>query len=168
MPVINALRRADGDKLVLYPYSTAWTELFRTSVDPYETNNLAANTNFAALRSSLTGELREHMSRFGLLDGRIHSAGPGSAKLRFQTGGPLKYRLESSSDLVSWTPVALGTNVSTAEAFLGRGQPWSLPLATNGDRGFYRLMQVDDGTAAYSKWSGTGNRPETPRHQPVP
>ncbi len=168
MPVINALRRADGDKLVVYPYSTAWTELFRTAVDPHETNNLAANTNFAGLRTSLAGELREQMSRFGLLDARIQTAGAGAAKLRFQTGGPLKYRLESSSDLVTWAPVALGTNSSTTNAFLGRGQPWSLPLGTNRSSGFYRLMQVDDGTAAYSKWSGTGNRPESPLHQPVP
>jgi arylsulfatase A-like enzyme len=168
MPVINALRRADGDKLVLYPFSNAWTELFRTAVDPYETNNLAGNTNFAGLRSSLASELREHMSRFGLLDARIQAAGADTAKLRFRTGGPLKYRLEFSSDLQTWTPALLGTNNSTTNAFLGRGQPWSLPLDTAGDQGFYRLMQVDDGAAAYSKWSGTGNRPDNPRHQPVP
>lgn len=168
IPVINALRRADGDKLVLYPYSNAWTELFRTAQDPYETNNLASNTNFAGLRTSLTSELREHMARFGLLDGHIHTAEPGTPKLRFQTGAPLKYRLESSADLQTWTPVRFGTNNSTTNAFLGRGQPWSLPLETTNSREFYRLTQIDDGNAAYPKWSGTNNRPDNPLHQPVP
>lgn len=168
IPVINALRRADGDKLVLYPYSNAWTELFRTAQDPYETNNLASNTNFAGLRTSLTGELREHMARFGLLGGRIHTAEPGTPKLRFQTGAPLKYRLESSADLQTWTPVRFGTNNSTTNAFLGRGQPWSIPLETTNSKEFYRLTQIDDGNAAYPKWSGTNNRPDNPLHQPVP
>jgi arylsulfatase A-like enzyme len=168
IPVINALRRADGDKLVLYPYSTAWTELFRTALDPYETNNLAAHQDFAGLRASLTGELRAQMVRFGLLDAQIHTPAAGGPRLRFQTGAPLKYRLESSADLQTWTPVKLGTNNSTTNAFLGRGQPWSLPLtATNGAE-FYRLSQIDDGNAAYPKWSGTGSRPENPLHQTVP
>ncbi len=125
----------------------------------YETNNLAADTDSTALLASLAGILRSQMTQFGLVDGRIHTPEPGA---------PLKYRLESSVDLQTWTPVRFGTNNSTTNAFLGRGQPWSFPLAMTNGKEFYRLNQIDDGNAAYPKWSGTNNRPDNPLHPPVP
>ena len=110
-PVANvrpyiSLVHENGLKIVRYQENASWNELFdtRTSVDPYEINNIISSAALVDQQNRVTMEdlLSEEMYNtdfLKILKNNITNSG-GSLTLAAGEGSPFK--LESSSDLLSW------------------------------------------------------------------
>jgi N-acetylglucosamine-6-sulfatase len=123
-PALLAWRNMDGEKLVHYPFSQAWTELFDTAADPYEITNLAAVPTEAGRMARMLEGLNQAANASGFLRALgVRQIGE-SRVMDLMAGNRFNYSLQVSTDLISW---------SEASSFRGTGQPVAVPLPASLD-----------------------------------
>jgi hypothetical protein len=112
IPTCVALRTTDS-KLVFWPGSPDWCEMFNLASDRYEISNLFNVAAQQSIRDSLRAEFDRQMRDTGLGAVLTGTMAPNRTFNLGITGGlGPNYRLEGSSDFQSWT--ALSTNKMTS------------------------------------------------------
>ena len=114
IPTTVALRTTDS-KLVYWPGDPAWSEMFNLTNDRYEVTNLFNVPAQANMRANLKKEFDRLMSETGL-GGRFTNLvrNPnGTRTLSLTSGLGPRYRLDGSTNLQTWTPLAETKMTST-------------------------------------------------------
>lgn len=133
------LRRSDGLKIVNYSDDPGWNELYDTNVgaDPYEIINQFTSASHAGERASLTAELVGTAEEFGFLKVSDSFANRQGGSITMQAGDASLFRIEKSSDLLSW---------QTSGTIEGGGTPTTLSLT---NAGFTSSETVEGDSADY-------------------
>jgi N-acetylglucosamine-6-sulfatase len=118
-PALVAVRNTDGEKLVHYPYSAEWTELFDTTADPYEVTNLAFAPERAPMRARLYRSLNRVAGEAGFLRREGTAWEESGVRMVVQGGSRFNFSVDHSDDLRHWRPVA---------GFKGTGEPLGVDL----------------------------------------
>jgi N-sulphoglucosamine sulphohydrolase, C-terminal len=136
VPTCVALRTTDS-KLVFWPGSPDWCEMFNLTSDSYEISNLFNVAAQWPMRDSLRAEFDRQMRETGLGAVTTGTRLPNGTFNLTTTGGlGPNYRLEGSSDFQSWTALSTNKMTSTSAMVVVSNVPPSKQL--------YRLRWIGD------------------------
>jgi N-acetylglucosamine-6-sulfatase len=124
-PALVALRTNTGLKLVHYPASAAWTELFNTVTDPYELSNLAHHPDQAGTLAQLYRELNHAVQEASFLRTVPGDESVTTNGLTVMAGSGFNFELEQSADLRQW---------QVATRFRGTGSPLRIERGATADQ----------------------------------
>jgi arylsulfatase A-like enzyme len=107
IPSMVAFRDDSGYKLINYPASTNWNELFNTATnaDQYEISNLYNSNAFAAVRADMQARLNQAAAEFGFLSASNVQWNGENLELDVQAGNGYHFSVQSSSNLQDWVTV---------------------------------------------------------------